>query len=454
MKVLTVEQVRERIRNTHPRTRKAQLNTIVGLGIKGGGMLVSLLLVPLTIDYLSKETYGTWLTISSIVTMLTFFDIGIGNGLRNKFSEAITKQDLVLAKAYVSTAYYIFGLIQLVFICLFLLIFRFIPWQQILNTNINSEQIQIVVLLTAIGISVKLVLDILSYILFALQESGRVNLFTLLSNGAILFGIYLLNRYTSSNLLYVAILTAVSPLIVLLISSFLYFKNRLRLYQPSYKLAKLVYAKSLLSLGYQYFFIQMAVIVVFYTDNILITHLFGPSEVTTYNVAFRYFNAINTLFVIAIAPYWSAFTEAFIKNDVDWMKRTYRYLKGLWLGLIVVVALMIVTSDNIYSLWVGNRVHVPLKLTICMGLFIIVSCWNSVTVTVINGVGKVRLQLYYALLAAISNVPLAILFGRNLGMGSAGIILASSVSLLFGSVFGEIQARKLIAGTAKGIWGR
>ena len=452
MKTISLDYWRERIRNTHPRTRKAQLNTLFGLIVKGGGMVISLLLVPLTIDYLSKDTYGTWLTISSIITMLTFLDIGIGNGLRNKFSEAVSNQDTALARAYVSTAYLIFGAIQLAIVLVFLIVLRYIPWQQIFNTTIGIEQLQIVVALTVVAMAFKLVLDILSYVLFALQEPSQVSLLTFLSNVLILIGTYALSHFTSGNLIYLAVVTALSPIVVLLIGGFVLYRNRLRMYRPAFHLANLKHAKGLLSLGYKFFFIQMAVIVLFYTDNLIITQLFGPAAVTTYNVAFRYFNAANTLFMIAVTPYWSAFTEASVKGDTIWMKQTYYYLQKLWVGLVAAVILMVLVSDLAYSAWVGNRVAIPMQLSICMGLFIMVTCWNNIMAAVVNGLGKVKLQLYFSAFAAIINVPLAILLGQTLGMGSAGVILATSLSLSICSVLCGLQARKLISGTARGIW--
>ena len=452
MNITSLDSLRNRIKDMHPRTRKAQINTLFGLLLKGGGLLISLLLVPLTIDYLSKDTYGTWLTISSIVTMIALFDIGIGNGLRNKLSEAVSKQDYALARAYVSTAYLIFGLLQLIFVGLFLLVFRFIPWQRILNTTIDNVQLQSVVLMTMVAIAIKLVLDILSYVLFALQESSRVGFINFLSNALILIGTYTLTMFTNGNLLYLGAVTIFSPILILLISGVVLYRSSLRNYRPSFKLADLKYAKSLLSLGYKFFVIQMAVIVVFYTDNIIITQLFGPAEVTTYNVAFRYFNAINTLFVIAITPYWSAFTEAYTKNEFAWMKITYRNLQKLWLGLVVVVILMVVVSNGIYNAWVGDRVEVPFVLSVCAGLFSVISCWNNVIVVIANGVGKVKLQLYYSIISALVNIPLAIFLGKTLNMGSAGIILATSLCLLIGSTVGGLQAEKILSGTAKGIW--
>lgn len=454
MKVISPGYLRERYQNLHPRTKKAQLNTIQGLLIKGGGMLISLLLVPMTIDYLSKDTYGTWLTISSIITMLMFLDIGIGNGLRNKFSEAVARQDTLLARTYVSTAYAIFGIVQLCMVCIFFIVYRYIPWQRLFNTNIDTIQLQTVIMLTVVGMVIKLVLDILSYILLALQESGRVSLLNFLTNVLVLTGTYTLTRFTSGNLIYLAIISAVSPTIVLLISGFILYRGRLKAYRPTFRLINMNYAGNLLSLGYKFFIIQIAVLILFYTDNLIITQLFGPSEVTTYNIAFRYFNTISTIFAIAVTPYWSAFTEASVKSDTFWMERTFGHLQKIWLVLVVAVVLMVIVANLAYALWIGNRVVIPYLLNVCMGLFIVISCWNSIMTSIVNGLGKIRLQLYYALFAAIINVPLAIFLGRTLHIGSAGVILATSISLLIGTIFGTIQARKIIFGTATGIWNR
>lgn len=417
-------------------------------------MLISLLLVPLTIDYLTKDTYGTWLTISSIVTMMAFLDIGIGNGLRNKFSEAIAKQNVILARAYVSTAYAIFSVIQLALVVIFLIVFRYVPWQRIFNTNINTDQLQMVVLLTVVAMAVKLVLDILSYVLFALQEPSRVNLMTLVSSVLVLIGTYALTRYTTGSLVYLAAVTAISPVLIMMVGGLILYSGKLSDYRPTVRLADFKHAKSLLSLGYQFFVIQLAVIIIFYTDNLIVAQLFGPGEVTTYNVAFRYFNAVNILFTIAVAPYWSAFTEAFVKNDVSWMKRTYQYLQKLWIGLVVAVIGMILLANTVYSVWVGDRVKVPFLLSALMGVFVIISCLNSVNSLILNGIGKVRLQLMVALFCATINIPLAIFLGRNLQMMSAGVILATSISLLTGSLLGSIQVRKLILGQARGVWNK
>jgi O-antigen/teichoic acid export membrane protein len=454
MKIAVLNYINQRIRDAHPRTRKLQLNTLIGISAKGVGMLISLLLVPLTIDYLSKETYGTWLTISSIVTMLSFFDIGIGNGLRNKLSVAISKQEITTARSYISTAYVLFGGLQVLIISVFCLIYRWIPWQKIFNTSINEVLLEDIVLILVVSMALKLILDLLIYMLMAIQESGLASLLTLTTNVITLVGTFILTKFAAGNLLYLAILTTFSPILVLLIGSLVFFSTKLKAYRPILSSINWHNAKGLLSLGYQFFFIQIAVIILFYTDNVIISQLFGPVAVTTYNISFRYFNIASTIFLIITTPFWSAFTEAHAKNDLGWMKKALQRLQMIWFGFAVLIIFMVIFSDYAYMLWIGKRVKVPFTLTLCMSFFVLVTTWNNTVVTVANGLGKVKLQLIYALAAAAVNIPLAILLGSKLGLNSSGVILASSISLLIGSFFGTLQAKKLLSGTATGIWNK
>jgi len=91
------------------RSARAKKNIAAMFFLKGVSAVCSLIIVPLTIDYVSKYEYGIWLTISSLVAWLSFFDLGIGNGMRNKVITAIAQGKHRLAKTYVSTSYGIIG---------------------------------------------------------------------------------------------------------------------------------------------------------------------------------------------------------------------------------------------------------------------------------------------------------------------------------------------------------
>ena len=102
----------------HQRSVKAKKNIIASFFIRGISIAISLIVVPLTLNYINPSRYGIWLTLSSIVSWFSFFDIGFGNGLRNKFAEAIAKGNTELAKIYISTTY---AILILVISCILIL---------------------------------------------------------------------------------------------------------------------------------------------------------------------------------------------------------------------------------------------------------------------------------------------------------------------------------------------
>jgi O-antigen/teichoic acid export membrane protein len=61
------------------RSIDAKKNIVTSFVIKGINVLINLALVPLTIKYVNSTQYGIWLTLSSIITWFSFFDIGFGN---------------------------------------------------------------------------------------------------------------------------------------------------------------------------------------------------------------------------------------------------------------------------------------------------------------------------------------------------------------------------------------
>jgi len=110
----------------HERSLKAKKNILASFGLKGISIVISFLLVPLTLNYIDVTRYGIWLTLSSIISWFGFFDIGLGSGLRNKFAEAIAKDQKELARTYVSTTYAVLLIIVGIVFLLFLIINPFL----------------------------------------------------------------------------------------------------------------------------------------------------------------------------------------------------------------------------------------------------------------------------------------------------------------------------------------
>ena len=106
-----MQKIKDYLNSGSARSIKAKKNVIQMFVIRGFSILIGFVLLPVTIGYVNSETYGIWLTISSMVAWISFFDIGIGNGLKNKLAEALAQDDYELGRKYVSTTYAILSLI-------------------------------------------------------------------------------------------------------------------------------------------------------------------------------------------------------------------------------------------------------------------------------------------------------------------------------------------------------
>jgi Na+-driven multidrug efflux pump len=160
------------------------------------------------------------------------------------------------------------------------------------------------------------------------------------------------------------------------------------------------------------------------------------------------------IFGITVAPFWSAFTEAFHKKEFDWIKNSTRRLVCIWILATISTVVMLAVSQPVYQLWVGNKVTVPFALSIAMAFYVTISNWNSIFVSFLNGTGRIRLQLYSSIFIGFLNIPLAYVLVKYLHWGSAGVVAATSICLFIGSIWSPIQYRKLINNTATGIWAK
>ena len=84
------------------RTQTVKRNVLWSFLIKGISIIVSLIMVPLTLGYVSSEVYGIWLTLSSVLHWLTFMDVGFTTGLKNRLAEALAHEDYEKGKSLVN----------------------------------------------------------------------------------------------------------------------------------------------------------------------------------------------------------------------------------------------------------------------------------------------------------------------------------------------------------------
>lgn len=428
-------------------------NIFFSLLIKGCSISISLLLVPLTLNYLSVYEFGVWLTLSSIFTWINYFDIGLGNGLRNRLAESFAADNTKLGQIYISTTFFILTLIVTVIFLIFLAFQPYLNWAEILNTDpAKVENLNRVIIFTFTLFCINFIFKIVGIIYAAAQKPAINDLITLLGSLLSLIIIFILTKTTDGSLMNVALALSASPVIILLFAYPITFHGYYSKFKPKLSAVKPEYAKNLMNLGTQFFILQISGLVIFGTSNIIISQILGPEQVTPYNIAFKYFSIATMLFNIIISPMWSASTDAFVKGDLLWIKRSMKAMLKVSILSSVGVLILILIANMVYRFWIGNTVFIPFKLTFWMGLYTIVLLWSTCFSTFLFGLGKLRVQLINTVAISILFIPLALLLSKPLGI--TGIVLALFIINLSGAVLNPIQYHKIISGSASGIWNK
>lgn len=434
------------------RSKLAIKNILASFLFKGGSIAISLVVVPMTLGYLSPYEYGIWLTLSSILTWVYILDVGLGNGLRNKLTEALAINDISLAKTYVSTTFISMGVIILFIYIIFLIAQQFINWSDILNLTPNSiPNINYIVTIVFTFFCASFIFRLIGNIYMAFQQSAINDFLAFISSLISLCLLFICTKISTGSLAIVANIFSAIPAIIYMIACLITFKSHKEI-SPSFKFYNKKYLKSLMSLGIQFFIIQISCLIVFMTSNIIISQLFSPAEVTPYNIAYKYFSLITMGFTIIVTPFWSAITDAYTKKDFNWIKKSTKNLIFTWMIFVLFTIIMILISPWVYSLWIGNEVQIPFFLSIVNGIYVSISNWNNIFAYIINGIGKIRLQLISSIISGAIFIPLAIYLGKIYNV--SGIMCAMCICLLISSVWSPIQFWKIVTYKAKGIWNK
>ena len=313
-------------------------NIAASLVLKCVSILISLQVVPLTIDYINPTKYGIWLTLSSIIAWLSYFDLGFAHGFRNRFAEAKAKGDIRLAKEYVSTTYAVLFLLFSVILLITLMVNKYLNWSSILNIDaVYNEELHIVFGLLACFFCINIVASVFTTMLTADQKPALASLIQTGGQVLAFVCIYILTKNTTGSLSALALAFSGIPCLLLLVVSILmFYGKRYKIVAPSLHYIRFSLTKKILGLGGQFFVIMISMLFIFQFINIILSRVEGPEAVTQYNIAYKYFNVLNMVFVIVLTPFWSAFTDAYVKKDYNWMSGIVKKLEFLWLLLSLI----------------------------------------------------------------------------------------------------------------------
>jgi len=450
--MIAIKEHLSNLRKGQSRTAKASRQIVYSFFLQGIGIAVSLIYVPLLLNYLSQEKYGIWLTLSSILSWFSFFNIGLGYGMRNKLTEANAKGDTVLGRKYVSTTYATLICIFSAVLLVFHIINPFVNWNTVLNTKtISGYDLYLLTSVVFTFFIIRFIVQLIGIIYIADHKSSINNFITAASNLLSLAAILVLMKYTAQgNLALLGSIITIMPVLLFIFLSIYAFNNQYRHLKPSIKFIDFKLNKGVTSLGAKFFLLQIMGIVLYSTSSIFISQLYGPKEVVVYNLAFKYFQLPTIVNSIIMAPLWSAVTDAYVKDDFEWLKKTMSRLKFLTLGFFAVIIVMIFVSNYVFKLWIGDKIQVPMHLTLLMALYNAMAIYLAPYSFFINGTGKLKLTILYSIVGVILYFISIYIFG-NYFTDSSGVLIAVLIPYVLSVVIQPYQSKRILAKKATGI---
>lgn len=410
------------------RYRRAGLSAVSGIGGRVLTMALSLVTVPLTLNYLGPERYGMWLTISSMIALLSFTDLGIGNGLLNAVTHTMARGEFAEARRQTSSALLMLVTLSVVLAGLFAVCYPIIPWARFLavsSPQAVSEAGPAVAVWVAFFL-VGLPLSVAAQVRLGRQEGYILNLTTAAGSlvAVVALLIVILGR---QGVPFLVVAMAGPPLLAAAANGLVLFKYNAPDLRPMLRLARRRTGVGLLRAGFLFFVLQIAMAIAFTSDTLVVAQIIGPEAVAEYGIASKLFMIPAAIVAIALAPLWPAYGEAIARGDIQWTRSTL--VRSIKAGLFISVpaaAALVTFGQPIIGLWVGTSVSPPFLLLLGLGIWVVMSTVGNSIAMLLNGAHEIRLQALAAAVMAVVNLGLSIWLTSRIGV--AGVMWGTVIA--------------------------
>jgi O-antigen/teichoic acid export membrane protein len=374
--------------------------------------------------------YGVWVTIGTTLAMLAVMDLGIGNTLTNSISKAYALGSKQLAGLYTASAFWMMFALALFLAGIGYPLWHVLNFGSIFNIHDpfairqSRDAVGVAYVIFLLGLPVNLI----NRILGGYQQLQIANYFS--AAGAVLSLLAIVaTTYFRGGLVVLVLAYSGSLLLSSMICMFWLFFSHMPWLLPSLSKVHIATAKQMLSFGGMMFLLQLSGLIVFNSDNLVIAHFMGPSQVTPYNVTWRLVGYAAILQTLLMPALWPAYSEAIVRGDAAWVRSTYR--RTMWATMLFASAcclIFLLIGRSFIRIWAGPAAVPSEGLLIAMCVWTLIGTMMNNEATVLVAANEIRLQTALSLVAAPVNLCLSIFLVRRIG--AIGVILGTIVSYI------------------------
>jgi O-antigen/teichoic acid export membrane protein len=413
------------------RNRRAIVNSIAGLALRGSSFVLVLLSVPLTLDLLGPIRFGLWMTIASVIALLGVTDLGIGNGVLNSVAQAYGRGDGLAARRYLASGLTALGGIALASAVVFAAVYPIVPWAKLYNVGADPLAASEAGPATAVFVATFLIgmpLSLVGQVRAAYQEGFVQSAFLGLGN-VLTIALLLLAVAASASLPVLVLAMAIGPIIAAAINLMVLVRIQRRWLAPHARDITPDVLRSVVRVGLAFMVLQIAYAVAFSTDRLIVAHVVGPAAVADYSVVSRLFSIPAGLAAIALVPLWPAYREAISRHDIAWVRLMLRRsLRGIMLVIIPLALVLVVVGPVVVAVWTNQELDPTHGLYFAFAAFTIAYAIANTFGMVLNGAQVLRYLIATWSLMAILNFSLSFYLASRLG--TAGVAVGSVIAVV------------------------
>ena len=445
----------EKLKSLSGNNRTIAINVAGAFVVRGAALVVSLFTMPAYLRFFDNNaTLGIWYTILSVLNWVLMFDLGLGNGLRNKLPGCMIEGNKKKAKEYIASTYAGTGLVGIAWAVIGIFAIRLVNWNSFLNISdgdVGAYALRTSIAITFCGVMVQFILKTIASILYAIQKSAIVNFLSLITSILTLTMVSIIpSAGTEENLIHMAMVNAFAANIPFLIATVIVFRTELKEYVPRMKHVSKARMKEVLNIGITLLWLTLVMMVISSTNELLITKLTNSANVVDFQVYYKIFNTISSIFALALAPIWSAVTKASAEKEYKWINKLYHRLLFMALGVFTCELIVVPFMQFLVNVWLGKG-YITVNQGIAV-IFVISSSiffLHNVNTSVANGMSFFKVQKVWMTFAAVIDIPLAWLLVRITGSW-VGIIIANILALLPFEIIEIFAFNKMISRAISG----
>lgn len=407
--------------------------------------IFNFLSLPLALNFLGNEKFGVFQTILTLISWASLANLGLGNGLRNKISEYLGKEKENELKSLIGSAFTLTAIISIILIilgCCYLWFF-FDPKWLFKGLNISSNEVKYTFIISYVFFCLNLILNLFSSIAYGIHKSYIASFATTLQFTLYCFLLWLIIELKFEHLLiYIAFIYGLSLILSQLFPLISFYNNKL-IWKPKFDSYKKYY-KELFKISIGFFGLQISSVILFSSDNFIVSKLLGAVDVTAYSIASKIYFLIINIFSILLIQVWNSTTDAVARKDFEWIKVTVKRLIYFLVPIFFGTFFISIFLNPIVNLWTSKTFDYNILFRVLFCVYVVIHCINAIFVNILNGIGRLKIQMFAYAFAAIINFILSYILIVYLKIGLTGIVLSKIICVIITSLFCFYDYKKYI----------